>query len=484
MIHPIPTQLRIHARQRPQKIAIIDRERTFTYAVLDRMIDYVAHRLVREGLGYGDLVGVALNDRAEHLVMLVALGRIGAIVLPLDARWPPGDIADVARKFGAVRVLHESTHGENGWQRIDGGWFGESDNPYEEPRVTLDTPMVLSLSSGTTGTPKGPRTSHGKFIARFTLFWMDFGLSGRDVFLTATPLYFGGGRAFALAMLYAGGTSALFCPPYKPQDLVNYAERIGATATFLVPTLLRRLAALEGETLLLPTIRTLISSGAAIYPQELQAVRARVSPYVFQYYSSTEGGGCSVLTPEMFEGHSDSIGQPCFGVEVEVVDAEHRPVAAGEIGRLRYRSDASAQDYYRGEDSSAFHDGWFYPGDLGSIDNEGFLFLRGRIKDIIIRGGVNIYPGDIEAVLTGLDGVADAAVIGVPSPEFGEAICAFVVAPGVAEDDLRTGCAEHLARYKVPSLFRFVGELPRSGIGKVDKAALLSLSATDGADSR
>jgi acyl-CoA synthetase (AMP-forming)/AMP-acid ligase II len=326
--------------------------------------------------------------------------------------------------------------------------------------------------------PKGPRVTHGQFVARFTVYWLDLGLNGQDRFVTATPIYFGGGRGFALAMIYAGGTSCLFPPPFKPEELLAFMHRVSATATFLVPTQLRRLLEDERDTIAFPMLRVLISSGSALYAAEQRAVRAKLTPNLYQYYSSTEGGGCSVLAPDNFEGHPDSVGQPLFGVDVEVVDDNHQPVPAGVTGRLRYRSAASATEYFKGDGSAAFHEGWFYPGDLGALDEDGFVYLRGRSKDMIIRGGVNIYPGDIEQVLLEFDDVAEAAVVGQPSKEFGEDIVAFVVARvPIAEDVLRKRCAERLARYKMPKTFVFVDALPKTSMGKIAKAELVKMLA-------
>lgn len=439
------------------------------------MTDGAAHALVAAGVARDDPVGVALTDRAEHLVMLLALGRVGATVIPLDPRWPAAEAQGVAHKFGARHLLCDADDPRDGWIGVDAAWFATDLPPYHDALVTLDTPFVLSLSSGTTGLPKGPRVSHGKFVARFDVYWLDLTLNGQDRFVTATPLYFGGGRGFALAMLYAGGTAVLFCPPYDPGALVDFVGRIGGTAMFLVPTLLRRLIAEPRTGLAFPDLRVLISSGSALYPAEARAVRETLTPNLYQYYSSTEGGGCSLLTPAAFADHPDSVGLPCAGVAVEVVGSDHRRLPAGEVGRLRYRSAASADAYFMNDDPAAFHEGWFYPGDMAVFDADGFLHLRGRDKDMIIRGGVNIYPSDIETVLTALSGVAEAAVAGVPSREMGEDIVAFVAAASHDAAPLREACAARLARYKVPSQFVFLDELPKAANGKVDKRALVGL---------
>jgi acyl-CoA synthetase (AMP-forming)/AMP-acid ligase II len=272
-------------------------------------------------------------------------------------------------------------------------------------------------------------------------------------------------------MIYAGGSSLLLCPPYKTGQLAAFINEQRATAAFLVPTLLTRLLAMarDGE-MLLPTVRVLISSGAALYAAEQREIRRRVSANLFQYYSSTEGGGCSLLRPEEFAGHPDSVGQPCFGVDVEVVDEQHQALPPGRIGRLRYRSAASADHYYKGDESAAFRDGFFYPGDIGEFDADGFLYLRGRSKDMIIRGGVNIYPSDIESVVLLYPGVVEASAVAVPSQEFGEEIAVAFVARGEIEiEALRAHCAAGLARFKIPRYFLPFEELPKAGIGKIDK---------------
>ena len=476
----ISDALRLNGRNHPTKTAIVESDRTITYAALDRIVDHVCHRLARHGVARGDLVGVALSDTAEHLIVLLALARLGGVILPLDCRWSGEEKAGVADRFEARWVIVPA--GEHSWHpgqlAAEADWYTEVDKPYRDDAVDTNTPLILSLSSGTTGPPKGPRVSQGQFVARFMIYWIDLGLNGRDRFVVATPLYFGGGRGFALAILYAGATAIMFAPPYEPEALVAEVTRLDGTALFLVPTLLRRLLANPRETLAFPTVRVLIASGSALYASEQRAIRETLTPNLYQYYSSTEGGGVSVLGPDDFELNPDSLGHPCFGVAVEVVDADHCPVAADEIGQLRYRSPASPMEYYKGDSAAAFRDGWFYPGDLAAFDREGFLYLRGRAKDMIIRGGVNICPMDIEKVLLDVDGVTEAAVVGVPSADLGEEIVAFVVCSAPVDAALLShACRARLARYKVPKQILFVENLPKNTAGKVLKPELARIAA-------
>ena len=467
---------RLHARTRPDKLALIDGTRRFGFAQLDRMIDGAAHHLAGRGVQRGEIVGVALADSAEHLVALLALARLGGVVLPMDCRWQQAEKQNLATQFGAAHVLLEADDpgaGLPGWHALPPGWAAESATPYHDPAVTAESPFVLSLSSGTTGLPKGPLASHQRFENRFMVYWINLGLNAHDTYVNATPLYFGGGRGFSLAMLHCGGTVSLVSPRAGMRELADHVAAVQGTALFLVPTQIRRALQEALPAPAFPSLRVLISSGSALHPDERLAIQQRLTPNLFEMYSSTEGGGISVLSPADCALHGDSVGRPAFRVQVEIVDETHAPLPPGEVGRLRYRSPASATGYYRAEGGDAFRDGWFYPGDLARMGPDGFLFLAGRAKDMIIRGGINIYPQDIERVLLDLPGVRDACVAGMPAAEMGEEIAAFIVGD-TTERAVRDACRARLAPYKVPKLIRFVPEIPRNGAGKALKPQLVA----------
>lgn len=466
---------RLHARLRGRKPAVREGRRTIDFAAFDRMLDSAAHALHGAGVRRGDIVGVALKDRAEHLALLFALARVGAIVLPMDWRWTQGERQAVTGRYAPRFVLAEEAPADApaGWIVPPADWFAGTPAAYADPEVGRDTPFVLSLSSGTTGVPKGPCVTQQQFENRFMAYWINLTMNAHDRFVLATPLYHGGGRGFAMAALFCGSTVCLFPPPYTPRELVNHVAAEQGTSIFLVPTLLRRLLDEEVEGLAFPTLRKLICSGSALYREERHAVRERLTPHLYEIYSSTEGGACTILGPEDLARAPDSVGRAAFRVDLEVVDEQHRPLPAGAVGRLRYRSPASPSGYFIGDSSEAFRDGWFYPGDLASLDVEGYLHLRGRVKDMVIRGGVNIFPGDVEKVLLECPAVSDAVVIGAPSREMGEELAAFVVASApLTADELAAFCQGRLAPYKIPRIIRFVDALPRNSSGKVIKADL------------
>jgi acyl-CoA synthetase (AMP-forming)/AMP-acid ligase II len=466
--------LDIHARARPTHPALVDGALRLTHAEFAARVRRMAAWLQGLGLPADRPVGICLHDTAEHVVALYAVARAERAILPMDARWTTEEQRNVAEHFGASLVLLEpgvpalpglrcATPGE----APDGGACFGSD---------AEAPFVLSLSSGTTGRPKGPLIAHRHFLARFRTHWINLGLNGRDRFVCATPLYFGGGRTFAMSVLFSGGTLILRPPPCSPEDLVACVAEHRATSLFLVPTQFRRLLALDDAALApLRELNLLLSSGAPLSPEERVAIRDRMCPRFFEYYASTEGGGVSLLAPEDIDGHGDTVGRPVFAVEVEVVDAQDRVLPPGQTGLLRYRGPACATAYHRDPEASAeaFRDGWFYPGDLASIDAEGFVTLRGRQKDMIIRGGINIHPADIEAALNAHPAVAESAVVGWPSPEFGEEIAAFVRLGGTTDAEALLAFArERLPRPKWPRQVFVVDDLPRNSSGKVLKRDL------------
>ncbi|HEX4927700.1 MAG TPA: AMP-binding protein [Burkholderiales bacterium] len=476
----VAAPLTLHTRFRAEHPAIVHGDRVLRYRELDPLVRRTASHLCDLGLKQGDAVGLALRDSVEHIVMLMALARAGLVIVPLDWRWTPEEQERVARHFAARLVLVEPDRPRPALRcmALDAEWqaaVARADAQRAFPEGG-ELPLCMSLSSGTTGRPKGPRHMHANFLARFRVFCVNLGFNAQDRYLSATPLYFGGGRSFAMFTLHIGATLYLFPPPYEPEALCREIARTRATALFLVPTIIRRLLALSDAALApLGHLRLLVSSGSALHAEERREIRRRLCRGFMEYYSSTEGGGVSTLTAEDPPQFDESVGRPVFAVEVECVDENHRPVPPGEIGRIRYRGPGTATGYWNDPEASreAFHDGWFYPGDLGMLDEHGYLYIKGRAKDMIIRGGVNIYPAEVEAVLQSHPAVADSAVVGWPSREFNEEVAAFVILKQrVAADELRTLCRERLAPYKVPREVFVVDEFPRNTLGKVLKTEL------------
>lgn len=470
------------SRSRPTHPAIIAGERTITYRELENLVRRTAGYLKSQGADRGVIVGVAMKDTVDHIITLMALAGLGAIVLPIDCRWSQGEKERVVDYFAPGLLLLEpeapwnsqDTLVRNGPEWADGV---ANMAPATEYAQGPGLPFLLSLSSGTTGMPKGPVLTHDQFIRRFWAHWINIGLNANSLFVAATPLYFGGGRTFVLSQLFSGGTVCLFPPPYTPEELVEEINVRQATAVFLVPTLLRRLLGhAPAAGCLMPTLQLLLSSGSPLHQDERRAIREKVTPNFYELYATTEGGGVSLLTPKDQNTHGASVGRPLYGVEAQIVDENNEIVEPGCTGILRYRGPGCATEFYGDPVASKemFSNGWFYPGDLGAFDSDGYLFLRGRRNDLIIRGGINIYPNEIEEVLLRHDQVQEAAVVGIRAAEMGEEIAAFVVQRGeVGEDELIAFCRKDLAPYKIPKRIIFVDDMPRNSSGKILKRELV-----------
>jgi acyl-CoA synthetase (AMP-forming)/AMP-acid ligase II len=476
-----------HAVRRARHAALIEGDRVLTYAELNPLVQRTSGHLANLGIEPDDIVGVALKDSADHLITMFALARLGAVILPLDWRWTVGEKTRLTEFFGVSHSIIEPgddlADDPAGviCMPIDETWHSAvaaeaADFPCASGG---DRPIVLSLSSGTTGRPKGPMMSHAQFIARLMIQWVSLGFSQHDRYLSATPLYFGGGRGFTMGCLFSGSTVIMFPPPYSAQELVDAVTECKPTTLLVVPTILRQLLELpDPGKPLMGGLKRLLSTGAILHPDERDAAMARLNPEFINYYGSTEGGGISVLLPEHQGEAALSVGEPVFSTKVQVVDDNGQSLTPGEAGMIRYSGPSVAKSFHNDPEASAeaFRDGWFYPGDIGKIDEDGRIYLVGRSKDVIIRAGVNIYPAEIEQVLLTHPTVRDAAVVAWPSKMRGEDIAAFVVTnDSIVEEDLINHCRLTLAPYKAPKRIFVIDELPKSPLGKVMKADLVSL---------
>jgi acyl-CoA synthetase (AMP-forming)/AMP-acid ligase II len=470
--------LDVNAKCRPHHPAVIAGDVTLDYAAIAERTRRLAARLTRYGIKPGNRVGLCLSDSVDHILMHFAVARLGACIVPIDHRWTTAEIDKVTHAFACDLVVYEPGAPLSPSERsvvLTPDWYAE---PYSTlpPTVSDEAlPVVLSLSSGTTGRPTGALVTHRQLYERFVSQWVTMRFNASDRYIVATPLYFGGGRSFAMSFLVAGATLILCPPPQEPSILTNVAARHRATVTFLVPTQIRRLLAnWTGTGPAFPTLRLLVTSGAATHAEERRDVMERLTPGFMDYYASSEGGGIAVLPPEEQLAYADTVGRPTFRVEVETVDGEGRAVPAGTVGLLRYRGPGVSTTLVGADGvvTTGATEGWHYPGDLAILTTTGHLALKGRAKDVIIRGGVNIYAIEIEAALLAYPDVAECAVVGLPHPVLGEIVAAAVIAkPGAALDieRIKSHLAGQLAPYKRPEQIVAVASLPKSTVGKIVK---------------
>jgi acyl-CoA synthetase (AMP-forming)/AMP-acid ligase II len=479
----VSAMIACNSRRRPHRLALVQGTERVTYRQLEERVAHAAGALACSGVRSEAIAGLSMTDSADHLVILLALMRVGAIVLPMEPRWTDPERNRLISTFRPEVIVTDNSNLSVGGIRtiVAGGrWMDQSlqTKPMSTWTTTPSSPLLLSLSSGTTGSPKGPLMTHGLALRRLVHECLSMGFTWEDVNLCAAPLYFGGGRNVTLSNLFVGATVYIFPPPYEAEELAKEIIAHRITNMFLVPTTIRRLLKLSIENPpLFPDLRMLQSGGGILHEDELKLACQLLTPGVINVFATTEAGVVTVPTPDESNSHPASVGRAGVMSEVQIVDAEHRPVKPGVIGRVRYWTPATPPEYYQNEEETAlaFRDGWFYPGDMGWLDEDGYLYLSGRSKDMIIRGGINIFPIEIEGVLQAHPDIMEAAVVGWPIGDLGEEVAAFVTVTTAKEQDLLAYCREHLVRYKVPRRVFVLQRLPKNLAGKIMKADLVKM---------
>ena len=483
-----------HAEALPDKPAVICGDRVLDFASLNRRASRVANLFTRLGCVEGDRVAWMSFNSVEGAEIASGLRRAGLIIVPVNYRLRGAEIAYVLEDSGAkvaaagpdhVEVMADASRDVQGDVRFVGateklppGWLSyehlmsEASEEFDSVGgAGLGASMIYT--SGTTGNPKGAWRPHGIDLANVLQVIATFELSQSDVHLVCGPGYHSG-VAFFSALHQVLGSTVVIQPRFEADDALDLIERHRVTTSFVAPTLLHRLVdAQNGRPRDTSSLRALIL-GAAPCPYALK-VRAdeAFGQVLWEFYGATETGVNTVLRPEDQLRKPGSCGTALAGQEIRLVRADGSEADIGEPGELMVRSTWLAEYYNRPDATRAStHDGFFSVGDVAYRDEEGYYFICDRRVDMIISGGVNVYPAEVEAVLHAHPAVADAAVIGVPSDEWGESVKAVVaLRPGhqATAEDLIAFCAERLAGYKKPRSVDFVDELPRDAAGKLLK---------------
>jgi acyl-coenzyme A synthetase/AMP-(fatty) acid ligase len=469
-----------HALSQPSKVAIDTGSDTITYAAFDGMVQGIAADLRRHDVGVGDVVAVRLRDTSLHVAVLVGVLRVGAVVLPIDWRAAPAEIEKIVQRF-TPRVIVADDEG-----------LPSVAVPVLRPQVTRGDPtspaplngaaMAYAMTSGTTGEPKVFRLTHEAYHARVMQFRDSSLILPTDRLLGPIPMAYAAGREMALGLMLQGATFLMLPPLHTPAEFVAAANDRGATVALVSPNITRALLGYaEGaRARLLPRLRLYINATAKAEPDERERIVERIAPAVADMYGSTGAGLISIIHGSEHGSGRTSVGRPGPGITVEVAGDDYRPLPPDAIGRVRVRGLGVVTEFVGDVafGDEGIRDGWYYPGDIGSFDTDGFLHLHDRAADLIKRGGVMIHAQEVEHVLRIHPAVVDAAVVGIPSPTLGQEVAAFVVARGAPPQAaaIVTFCRERLAGHKAPSRVVFVRELPRNANGKVVKADLAKLA--------
>ena len=471
-----------HAQTRADKVAIDTGNLTVTYAELDDLVRRIAVTLREAGVGSGDRVAVRMRETHEHVAALVSINRLGAIVVPIDWRAAAPELEKVIESIDPRLILTDA----DGLPPLTIRMVHIRDIAAvagDVPPAPLDhAPFAYAMTSGTTGRPKMFSLSHEGYHHRVMAFRASGLILPEDRLLGPIPLAFAAGREMALGLMVQGATFLMMRPLFEPAEFVAAAVSRNATVALASPNTSRALLAFAGDGAerLMPNLRLYINATAKAEPEERSRLRQRVAVAVADMYGTTGAGLVSVVsdTDDRAGRARTSVGRPVPGITLEVVGDDHNPLPAGEIGRIRLQGPGVVTRFVHDEPfgDEGIRDGWYYPGDIGSIDVEGFLHLHDRAADLIKRGGVMIHAQEIEGVLRAHPAVADVAVVGLAHALLGQEVAAFVVAEaGMDARTLTVFCRERLAGYKVPTQFSFVNALPRNAIGKVVKVDLPGL---------
>ena len=470
-----PQLLARHDAVRP---AVEQENAALSYRGFDELSRRIAWRLRRAGFGRGDVCGVVLRDDSLHLAAIFAVWRLGGIMLAMDWRMPLAEASDLAARFRPRLVVATRELPLSGAGRVVtlDGIEGEADADLPvEPAD--DDPAIYALSSGTTGEPRAVVITHRQQEARILAYTAGYGLLREDRYLSTVPLAYSWGRNMAVTYLCLGATVVLHPTIFAPEELPGAVAAARVTTAAIAPKVSRELLRLRpAGKLLLEPLRLYLSSTAPLYAEERRGIRERIAANLVEAYGTTETAVITVLSPADQTRAPGSVGRPVPGVAVEIVDEADRPLPAGEVGRLRCRGPGFAAGYLgtSQDDAERYRGGWFYPGDLGRVDAEGFLHLEGRSADIIKRGGLSIYASEVERVLRVHAAVSEAAVVGMPAGDLGEEVVAFVTLREPIEvAELARHCRVALAAFKQPREIRILEAMPRNAGGKVVKAALL-----------
>jgi len=468
----------------PRRPALIDGDRTLTYADLMAAVAGLAGRLRSIGVAPGDVVALRLKDNADHIIAILALGWLGAGSASLDWRSKPSDTMDLAKRMNFSRLLVDKS--APAFDAVDGVVLAELlavSASADRPELVVeagDATFVVNLSSGTTGAPRGIAVTHQQFADRIARYFSNYGDIDGFRYLSIMPLCFSAGRNWCFFTLLGGATIVMHPTLFTGQEFVDAVRRHGINMGSLVPTAFRWLLAIDGPLPLLPDFKMLAIGSDAVHPEEKRLAKARLTPNFFSTYSTSGTGNITTMKPWEIDDHADSVGRPSVGVELQIVDDQDTPLAPGAQGFVRCRGPGIATDGAvaslgdaRSATDGTIRGGWFYTGELGSVDEDGFLTIMGRASTIIIRGGVNIFPDEIEDVIQSCAGVRETAVLGKPSAELGETVAAFVVVvAGTTADMVKRHCRSRLAPQNVPEDIFIVDRLPRTTSGKVVKSAL------------
>jgi fatty-acyl-CoA synthase len=473
--------------------------RHLTFRQFNERVNGFANGLLSLGVKKGDVTAFLTLNRIEIVETYCALGKIGSVGLPLNYRLSIAEIADLVGFCNAENIIYDPSFNDiikdlreklPGVKRFVamGDSISDFAISYEElvaksakgePEVEVfdEDPQYLNLTSGTTGLPKAYMLSQYNNCDSGPIFAYAFDMSPRDVIMTVFPIFGRVGYAWSTATLFTGARNVIL--PFDLNKVMEMIQQEKVTISNWVPTMASFILAMPDLNKYdLSSLRALVFA-AAPFPVALQEqVKKRICPNLYEYYGLQETGILTSMGPKEKEHKPESVGTLYFGADVRVVDDKGKDTPVGQVGEIIGRGIAVTASYFKNEEKTreAFKDGWFHTGDLGRFDEDGYLYLAGRKKDMLISGGQNVFAVEVEETYSKHPAVFQCAVIGLPDPTWGEMVSAVIVKfPGqeVTEEELIAFGRERIAHFKVPKKIFFVDSLPMTPTGKVTKYLLV-----------
>lgn len=488
--------IRKKAQYHPEKTAIVDQEtrEEYTYADLERRSNSIATELQERGIGHGDRVCGLFRNSIEFFDLLFATSKVGAVTAPLNHRLSAGELDLLLDDCDPDLLVYESVFEETvadldtavptavvGTASSSGNsdsfaTFYEHDAEVVPVAGDFEDTAIMVYTSGSTGRPKGVPLSHKNLFFSSVNWIVDTELNRSDVTVVSSPIYHVGGiNEFTLSLLHTGGTLILQ-KEFEPAETWDVVVEYGVTKIFAVTTMLKTMIGVDGWRERDLSALELVVTGGEPVPSEVREAFMSVDiPCVAAYGLTETTDGSLIVRPEDAGGREpECAGQTFTHVEAKVVDEDGNDLPPGETGEIVHRGPTVADGYFGLPDKTdeAWIDGWFYTGDMGMWDEDGFIHVLGRIDNMIISGGENIFPGEVEEPLHSHPDIDEVVVLGVPHEKWGEAVKAVVV-PTSGTDIDRDSIAEFLdgklARFKHPKVVEMVDELPKGGTGKIQR---------------
>ncbi|TWT24830.1 class I adenylate-forming enzyme family protein [Planomicrobium sp. CPCC 101110] len=466
----------------PEKMAVKDERRSFTYKEFIGRAKALTAYFKDLGFQKGDRIGVLMSNRLEHIELDIAVALAGMVKVPLNYRLHPKehqymvDDAGLSILIGDqllidavemdVPVLYIGQPYEAAIEQFKGQAFLEA--------VGEDDLFAIMYTSGTTGNPKGVMLSHRNMIAGALSLAQVCEVGYEDIVGHVAPLTHGSNFLSHVSWLY--GLTQVVYSKFEPEEFLDHLAEDKVSVLFLVPTMVNLMIQHPGfDASKLATVRSINMAGSPIAASKLQEAIEKAGNIFVETYGQVEAPMCITMMPRNEISHRlDSCGRIGMFVDVKIVDDENKEVAHGQVGEIIAKGSLVMKGYWNNEKatSETLQDGWLHTGDLGWRDEQGYVHIVDRKKDVIISGGVNIYPREVEEVLNLHKGVKETCVIGVPDDKWGENVIAFVVPNGKEEvtvEQLIGLCKENLASFKKPKEISIVEELPKSSYGKILK---------------